>query len=193
MYTEQLGSVRLVIAKALAKRNHLAPGPEQTSSSLSTRRGSPDTPPVQSCPARASLEALSEEQGQAQPPAPLTHAVVADAAVRGAGRPEDLTRVAVLELHDLVVDLEVLDARGRALTLRHGPVGGLCQREPGTDRTCCYNAPGRKRQLTALPFLPAGSEPAGSGAGGCSSVHAGQSQPGSLEAGKEMPELSWAC
>lgn len=112
--------------------------------------------------------------------------------MRGAGRPEDLTRVAVLELHDLVVDLEVLDARGWPLTLRHGPVGGLCQREPGTDRTCCYNMTGLKQQLVSLPFLPAGSEPVGSGAGGCSSAHVGRSQPGSLEAGKGMPELSWA-
>lgn len=113
--------------------------------------------------------------------------------MRGAGRPEDLTRVAVLELHNLIVDLEVLDAWGRALTLWHGPVGGLCQREPGTGWTCCYNTTGLKQQLASLPFLPVGLEPAGSGAGGCSSAHAGQSQPGSLEAGKGMPELSWAC
>lgn len=58
-------------------------------------------------------------------PLPLTHAVVADAAVRGAGRAEDLAGVAVLELHDLVVDLEVFNARRRALALWHGAVGGL--------------------------------------------------------------------
>lgn len=56
---------------------------------------------------------------------PLTHTVVADAAVRGPGRTEDLTRVAVLQLHNLVVDLEVLDARRWALALRHRPIGGL--------------------------------------------------------------------
>lgn len=50
MYTEQLD---LVIAKVLAKRNHLAPGSEQTSNSSSTRRGSLDTPATQSCPAQA--------------------------------------------------------------------------------------------------------------------------------------------
>lgn len=55
----------------------------------------------------------------------LTHTVVADAAVRGTGRTEDLTCVAILQLHYLVVDLEVFNPRGWALTLRHGPVGGL--------------------------------------------------------------------
>lgn len=69
MYTEQLDSI---IAKVLAKRKHLAPGSEQTSSSSSTRPGSLDTPPVQSCPARAWVQIcpvprLCEEQGQASP------------------------------------------------------------------------------------------------------------------------------
>lgn len=120
----------------------------------------------------------------------LTHTVVADAAVRGTGRTEDLTCVAILQLHYLVVDLEVFNPRGRALTLRHRPVGGLWEREASRDQTCCYNTTGL--QLASLLFLPVGSEPAGSEASGCSSAHMVQSQPGSLEAGKGMPELSWA-
>lgn len=55
----------------------------------------------------------------------LTHTVVADAAVRGTGWTKDLTGVAILELHYLVVDLEVFNPRGWALTLRHSPIGGL--------------------------------------------------------------------
>lgn len=55
----------------------------------------------------------------------LTHTVVTDTAVRGTGRTEDLTCVAILQLHYLVVDLEVFNPRGRALTLWHGPIGGL--------------------------------------------------------------------
>lgn len=66
----------------------------------------------------------TQVQEQARPLL-LTHTVVADAAVRGTGRTEDLTRVAILQLHYLVVDLEVFNPRGWALTLWHSPIGGL--------------------------------------------------------------------
>lgn len=39
---------------------------------------------------------------------------------------EDLAGVAVLELHDLVVDLDVADSRWRSLTCGDVPVGRLC-------------------------------------------------------------------
>lgn len=55
----------------------------------------------------------------------LTDTVVADAAVRSARRPEDFTGVAVLQLDDLVVDLDVADPRRRSLASRDVHVGSL--------------------------------------------------------------------
>lgn len=45
----------------------------------------------------------------------LTHAVVAQAAVRGARRPEHLAGEAVLELHHLLVDEDLLGSGRRAV------------------------------------------------------------------------------
>lgn len=55
----------------------------------------------------------------------LTDTVVADAAVRSSRRPEDFTGVAVLQLDDLVVDLDVADPRRRSLAGRDVHVGSL--------------------------------------------------------------------
>lgn len=73
----------------------------------------------------AAFQRLSPGTQMLEQPLLLTHTVVADAAVRGTGWTEDLTRVAVLQLHYLVVDLEVFNPWGWALTLWHGPIGGL--------------------------------------------------------------------
>ena len=59
----------------------------------------------------------------------LTDAVVTDTAVGGARRPEDLAGVAVLELHNLVVDLNVPDARRGPLARGDVPIGGLCSKK----------------------------------------------------------------
>lgn len=56
----------------------------------------------------------------------LTNTVVADAAVRCSRWSEDLAGVAVLELDDLVVDLNVADSRWGSLPCRDVPIGSLC-------------------------------------------------------------------
>lgn len=56
----------------------------------------------------------------------LTDTVVTDAAVRCSGRSEDLTGVAVLELDNLVVNLNVTDSRRRSLPCGDVPIGSLC-------------------------------------------------------------------
>lgn len=56
----------------------------------------------------------------------LTDAVVTDAAVRRSGWSEDFAGVAILELDDLVVDLNVADPRWRPLSGWDVPIGGLC-------------------------------------------------------------------
>lgn len=60
----------------------------------------------------------------------LTDTVVTDAAVRSARRPEDFAGVAVLQLDDLVVDLDVADSGRRPLSSRDVHVGGLCKHGP---------------------------------------------------------------
>lgn len=60
----------------------------------------------------------------------LTDTVVTDAAVRSARRPEDLAGVAVLQLDDLVVDLDVADSGRGPLSSRDVDIGGLCKHGP---------------------------------------------------------------
>lgn len=55
----------------------------------------------------------------------LTNTVVADAAVGRARRAEDFAGVAVLQLDDLVVDLNVADSRRRSLASGDVHVGSL--------------------------------------------------------------------
>lgn len=132
-FSRQRGAVRLQApSKPAAPRAELSRGrlspllPHHQSRSAQAR-----CQPCQGAGAGADLHPFSSQgslqaaRAGAGATPPLTHTVVADAAVRGTGRAEDLTRVAVLELHDLVVDLEVLNPRGWALTLWHGAVGGL--------------------------------------------------------------------
>ena len=57
----------------------------------------------------------------------LTHTVVTDAAMRGPGRPEDLACITVLQFHNLVVYLEILDTRGWSLALGHRTIGSFCR------------------------------------------------------------------
>lgn len=72
----------------------------------------------------------------------LTHAVVTDAAVRGPGRPEDLACVTVLQLHDLVVYLEILDARGWSLALGDRTIGSFCRSVKTVNSPAsCYLSP----------------------------------------------------
>lgn len=56
----------------------------------------------------------------------LTDAVVTDAAVRRSRWSEDLAGVAVLELDDLVVDLNVTDSRWGSLPCGDVPICSLC-------------------------------------------------------------------
>lgn len=63
-----------------------------------------------------------------------TNAVVTDAAVGRSWRPEDLARVTVLELDDLVVDLDVTDSRWRSLSSRDVPIGSFCKKGNNDNR-----------------------------------------------------------
>lgn len=56
----------------------------------------------------------------------LTNAVVTDAAVRRSRWSEDFAGVAVLELDDLVIDLNVAYSRRGSLPCWDIPIGGLC-------------------------------------------------------------------
>lgn len=55
----------------------------------------------------------------------LTHTVITNAAVRGTGWTEDLACVAVLQLHYLVIDLEVLNTWRWPLAWWHCSIGCL--------------------------------------------------------------------
>lgn len=59
----------------------------------------------------------------------LTDAVVADAAVGRSRWSEDLARVAVLELDDLIIDLNVADSGRGSLPCGDVPIGSLCESE----------------------------------------------------------------
>ena len=61
----------------------------------------------------------------------LTHAVVTQAAVGGARRPEHLAGEAVLELHHLLVDDDLLGARRRPIA---GVSSVVCTREDREQR-----------------------------------------------------------
>lgn len=56
----------------------------------------------------------------------LTDTVVTDAAVRCSRWSEDLAGVAVLQLDDLIVDLNVADPRRGSLACGDVPIGSLC-------------------------------------------------------------------
>lgn len=60
----------------------------------------------------------------------LTHTVITNAAVRGTGRTEDLASVAVLQLHYLVIYLEILNARWGPLAWWHSSIGCLWRHKP---------------------------------------------------------------
>ena len=88
---------------------------------ISYSRPPSDTPlPLNACDVK-----ISSWHTQVQS---LTDAVVTDAAVGGTRGPEDLAGVAVLQLHDLVVDLDVTDAWRGPLARRDIPICCLCSK-----------------------------------------------------------------
>lgn len=93
--------------------------------SLNTARISLSSSNVLNCLLKLPSERLTAAQRRL-----LTDTVVTDAAVRSARRPEDFAGVAVLQLDDLVVDLDVADSGRGPLARRDVHVGGLCKHGP---------------------------------------------------------------
>lgn len=58
----------------------------------------------------------------------LTHTVITDAAMGSTRGSEDLAGVAVLQLDYLIVNLHILDARGRPLPGQDVPIGRFCNK-----------------------------------------------------------------